>query len=476
MQLRNRLALFSTLLVLVSLAISNGILYTSYVARDTASAQTRISTISPVITNDFATAASSSDPLRTLLATIHGSKAYSSVAILGFLDSGITVNLTRQSGPPVPISSPRNLWRTTSSYSTVVLPNGPYYLKTEKLNAPIRLGSSSASLTKIAFGYSISGTRAAQRQLLIILFATSIISLILAAVGARLLARHALRPLTAFSDVVTAIRTRQDLTLRVPSTHHTDEVGTLTDAFNSTFDQVETMYDQMALQLKKQHQFVADASHELRTPLVIISSTLELLEIHPELPKKERDSLLHEAREEANMMSTLISDLLLLASVDPNDQLREETWNANTFLEQWMEKTALAVAPRHCTTSLSIPDSLVMQGDEKSVEHALDCLSANIADHTPESASVHLTATVGHNALNIRIEDTGPGIPESLRSSAFDRFTTGDPSRHEKHNGLGLAVARTIITAHNGSISFDASNSGGCRLTVILPVLDHTSL
>ncbi len=476
MQLRNRLALFATLLVLVSLAISNVILYTSYIARDTASARTRISTISPVIAADFAQAAASSDPLRTVLATLHGSKAYSAVAILGYLDSGSTVELTSQTGSPVSVRAPRSLWSPTTRYSTVMLPNGPYYMKTETLPAPLPLERGSTTLTRIAFGYSVAGTRSTQRQLLIILIATSIISLILAAAGARILAHHALRPLTALSDVVTAIRTRHDLTLRVPSTHHTDEVGTLTDAFNATFDQVETMYDQLALQLRKQHQFVADASHELRTPLVIISSTMELLEVHPELPKEERDTLLHEAREEADRMSTLISDLLLLASVDPNDQLREETWNANAFIAQWMVKAVHTVAPRSCTTTIAIPDSLELQGDEKGIEHALDCIAANIVDHTPETASAALSGTAENGELRICIDDTGPGIPDTLKPSAFDRFTTGDPSRHEKHNGLGLAVARTIITAHKGTIDLQASPSGGCRVIVTLPTVDRTDV
>ncbi len=476
MQLRNRLALFSTLLVLVSLAISNVILYTSYVARDTASARTRISTISPVITADFAEAASSPAPLRTVLSTLHRSKAYGAVAVLGYIDTGITVNLTSQTATLSRISVPRTFWTAKSGFSTISLPGGPYYMMTESLATPIAAGSSSGSLTRIAFGYSVAGTRTAQRQLLIILVATSILSLVLAAAGARFLARHALRPLTALSDVVTAIRTRHDLTLRVPSTHHTDEVGTLTDAFNATFDQVESMYDQLALQLRKQHQFVADASHELRTPLVIISSTMELLELHPELPKSERDILLHEAREEADRMSTLISDLLLLASVDPSDQLREETWNARTFLATWMAKAVQTIAPRACATSLAIPDMLQLQGDEKGIEHALDCISSNIVDHTPEDATAEIMATVQHGELSICIADTGPGIPEDMTSSAFDRFTTGDPSRHEKHNGLGLAVARTIITAHRGAISLDAPTGGGCRITVTLPVLDITSV
>ncbi|HSH14021.1 MAG TPA: ATP-binding protein, partial [Desulfurivibrionaceae bacterium] len=109
-------------------------------------------------------------------------------------------------------------------------------------------------------------------------------------------------------------------------------------------------------------------------------------------------------------------------------------------------------------------------GDEGLLQRAIDNILQNALDHTPPGQAVHLAMTLAADELSLVIEDEGPGVPEDLLGQLFEPFFRVDKSRGGRGWGLGLAIARDIVSAHDGTIKASAGAPGGLRVSVNLPV------
>jgi signal transduction histidine kinase len=109
-------------------------------------------------------------------------------------------------------------------------------------------------------------------------------------------------------------------------------------------------------------------------------------------------------------------------------------------------------------------------GDEGLLQRAIDNILQNALDHTPPGRAVHLAVTVADDWLTLTIDDEGPGVPDELIGQLFEPFFRADKSRGGTGWGLGLAIARDIVAAHDGVIGAAAGETGGLRVTLRLPV------
>jgi signal transduction histidine kinase len=109
-------------------------------------------------------------------------------------------------------------------------------------------------------------------------------------------------------------------------------------------------------------------------------------------------------------------------------------------------------------------------GDEGLLQRAIDNVLQNALDHTPPGKAVHLGVKVSGDWFSLIIRDEGPGVPEDLLGHLFEPFFRADKSRGGKGWGLGLAIARDIVAAHDGNITADVGESGGLRVTVRFPL------
>jgi two-component system OmpR family sensor kinase len=298
----------------------------------------------------------------------------------------------------------------------------------------------------------------------------------LAAVFGTWLVRRQLRPLHAVAETARQVST-QDLSsgetaieTRVPAgpAHERSEVGQVGAALNTLLDHVDRALAARHRSEQQVRQFVADASHELRTPLATIHGYAELSRRTP----GDAEALLAalgKVETEADRMSGLVADLLLLARLDSGRPLaREEVDVTRLLLEAVAD--ARVVAPTH-HWRLVLPDEPVtVIGDDARLHQVVTNLLGNARSHTPAGTTVTVTAATEDHRVAITVHDDGPGLPPGLGDGAFDRFTRGDSSRTRDSGGagLGLSLVSAIAEAHGGSAAV-TSRPGDTTFTVVLP-------
>ncbi|MFF8026417.1 sensor histidine kinase [Streptomyces sp. NPDC007896] len=286
-----------------------------------------------------------------------------------------------------------------------------------------------------------------------------------------------LRPLRKVAE--TASRVSQlplhtgemDLNERVSDADPRTEVGQVGAALNRMLDHIHS-----ALQARQQsetrvRQFVADASHELRTPLASIRGYAELTRRGREQVGPDTQHALARVESEANRLTVLVEDLLLLARVDVGRPLQFEQTDLVPLVVDTISD-ARAAGPEHIWR-LALPDEpALVLADVARLRQVLVNLLANARTHTPPGTAVTARVQRRGTWLCVDVEDDGQGIPSQLLPHVFDRFTRGDSARSRAtgSTGLGLAIVQAVAAAHGGAATVD-SRPGKTVFTVHLPVL-----
>ncbi len=270
-----------------------------------------------------------------------------------------------------------------------------------------------------------------------------------------------------------------------PMTSHT-EVGRLGLAFNHMVDRVAEALTVRHASETRVRQFVADASHELRTPLASIQGYTEVARrlvnsIADEQANGDRDDLVYalgRVHAESRRMVRLVEDMLLLARLDEGRPLDREQVDISRLVVDAVSDAH--ISGREHRWPLEIPDEpLFVLGDRLRLQQALGNLLSNARIHTSPGTRIVTSLRPGSDgSVIITVNDDGPGIPDELLSEIFERFARGDGSRSRTagSTGLGLAITRAVIIAHDGTIDV-ASCPGSTSFTVRLPrVVDVSEL
>jgi signal transduction histidine kinase len=276
-------------------------------------------------------------------------------------------------------------------------------------------------------------------------------------------AGRALRPVERIRAEADAIGAAT-LHRRVPEPGSGDEVHRLSRTMNAMLDRLEGA-------VTRQRQFVADASHELRNPVAAMRIDLEAALCEgdrADWPEVARTVLAGEARVEG-----LLGDLLVLAAEDEGAALLPRT-------DVDLRQLAVAEATRRRdrgvpVSSTAEAERVLVAGSRSQLERALANLVDNAERHAASQVCVGVTAEAGRAEL--WVDDDGPGIAPADRERVFERFTRLDDSRARDQGGtgLGLAVVRSIVARHRGSVWVEDSALGGARFVVALPVADPPS-
>lgn len=247
------------------------------------------------------------------------------------------------------------------------------------------------------------------------------------------------------------------------------EVGQVGLALNSMLDNVDGALRSRQESETRVRRFVADASHELRTPLASIRGYAELSRREPEPVPPSVLHALSRVESEAQRMTSLVEDLLLLARLDEGRPLEREEVDL-TMLALDAVSDAHAASPHH-QWELDLPDEpVVVTGDQARLHQVLTNLLANARTHTPEGTRVVTTVRPEGSMVRLAVSDNGPGIPNALQDHVFERFTRGDDSRSRAagSTGLGLSIVAAVGQAHGGRVDV-ASRPGATRFSVLLP-------
>ncbi|WP_435771138.1 sensor histidine kinase [Nocardioides sp. SYSU DS0651] len=300
----------------------------------------------------------------------------------------------------------------------------------------------------------------------------ALLGILVAGLAARLVVRRQLRPLTevaATAHAVTALPLDSGeigVTERVPA-HLTDartEAGQVGAALNRLLAHVESSLSARHRSEQQVRQFVADASHELRTPLTTIAGYTELARRRGD--QETAGVALAKVEEEAQRMTALVEDLLLLARLDAGRPLASEPVDLTRLLLEAVDD-ARVVAPDH-VWRIVLPEAaepVEVTGDGRRLHQVVTNLLANARKYTPPGTTV--TVTVRPDGFDVH--DDGPGFPPDLVDTAFERFTRGDAARQRADGvGLGLALVQAIVGAHGGRVAL-RTRPGSTTVAVHLP-------
>lgn len=217
----------------------------------------------------------------------------------------------------------------------------------------------------------------------------------------------------------------------------------------------------------KQEKFVSDASHELRTPLSIFYSSVDLL------MREEKGNLspfgqevLQDVKLEAHLMNKLVNDLLVLARSDNNLLILEkEDVNLSLLVASICKRFSRKIV-NNIRLEQQIPSGIYLNCDEIRIQQLVYILLDNALRYTHEG-KVTVTLTEKTDEKIITIEDTGCGIAKADLPFIFDRFYRADVMREKGGSGLGLSIAKSIVTAHGGELFASSTIGKGSVFTVV---------
>lgn len=327
-------------------------------------------------------------------------------------------------------------------------------------------------------GLPMADVNATASAVTAVIVAVILAGLILAAIAATVIVRLALRPLQRVAETVSHVaelpldRGEVALSVRVPEgdTDPGTEVGQVGAAVNRMLGHIGSALEARQASENKVRRFVADASHELRTPLASIRGYSELTRRGGhELPDDVVYSI-GRIESESLRMTELVEDLLLLARLDEGREIRRAEVDLTALLIDAVSD-AQAAGPDH-VWQLDLPEEPVtVTGDGPRLQQVVVNLLTNARVHTPEGTTVRVGLRADAEGAVVGVADDGPGIPEGILPTLFERFVRGDASRSRKagSSGLGLAIAAAIVQAHHGRIDVD-SEPGATEFRMVLPV------
>jgi two-component system OmpR family sensor kinase len=267
------------------------------------------------------------------------------------------------------------------------------------------------------------------------------------------------------------------LAVRVPpeDANPASEVGRVGQAINHMLNNVEDALAARQASETKVRQFVADASHELRNPLAAIRGYAELTRRDREQLPTEAAYAMSRVESEAERMSHLVEDMLLLARLDSGPDLDLQPCDLSEIVINAVSD-ARAAGPDH-VWQLSLPQyPVIAYGDRHRLQQVMANLLANARTHTPPGTQVHTGVSVSGPEAVLTVIDNGPGIPPEVSNRVFERFARGDASRTRTPDsaaggstGLGLAIVAAVVSAHHGSVAV-TSQPGRTQFTVRLPL------
>lgn len=290
-----------------------------------------------------------------------------------------------------------------------------------------------------------------------------IAALAIAAVGGALLARSALGPIDRVSQTARAITRAHDLGKRIEAANTADEVGRLASTFNEMLARIEELF-------RVQQRFVADVSHELRSPLTAVRGNLDLIRRGTGLDAQARDESLAAIDSEVRRMSRMVADLLLLAQADAGAPIARQSVELDTLLLDVYRQARMS--SDGVRVALGAEDQAIVLGDRDRLKQALLNLVGNAVKYTPSGGEVKLSLEKDDEWVRIAVADTGIGIAAEHIPHLFDRFYRIDKARARDVGGagLGLAIAKSVVDAHNGKITVVSQVGKGSTFTIWLPL------
>lgn len=253
-----------------------------------------------------------------------------------------------------------------------------------------------------------------------------------------------------------------DIAHRIPTDESGDEFDRLAGTLNGMLDRIAGLLDNL-------RQVSSDVAHDLRTPLSRLRQGLEKADLHATTVEAFRGAVVR-AIGEIDAILNIFSALLRIAQIEGGAR-------RGAFRQVDLSALLLRVADAYAPSAEASGRSLTVQiiagveisGDPDLLVQLFANLIENGLQHTPAGTRLVLTLAATPEAARFRLDDDGPGIPESERQRVFQRFYRLDCSRSSAGNGLGLSLVAAVTELHGGVISL-ADNAPGLCVALVFPI------
>jgi heavy metal sensor kinase len=277
----------------------------------------------------------------------------------------------------------------------------------------------------------------------------------------------------ALTPVLEVARTAEsisgsNLSLRIPVRGAGDEIDRLIETFNQMIERIEVNFNQV-------RQFSTDVSHELRTPITVVRGQLEVALFTAKTVEQYRDAIV-DSLSDIERLSQIVRALLLLSQAETGQVvLQKQQLDLVEVADGVVDQFQIPAEGADVTLRF-IKHIARCEGefDLVQIERMLSNLLSNAVKFTPAGGEVRVSIERRDDVAEIRVEDTGQGIPAEHLPHIFDRFYRvrgpGDQASPEKGLGLGLSFVAWIVRAHAGTVNVQSEPGKGTTFTVRLPL------
>ena len=243
-----------------------------------------------------------------------------------------------------------------------------------------------------------------------------------------------------------------------------DELGELSRSFLRMAQKLEQMDD-----MRK--EFISNISHDIQSPLSNIKGYTKLLE-NESIGPEERGHYISIVNGEIKRLSTLTTQLLLLASLDRNeDILKKKSFNVGQQIKELIRNYQWLVSENSIMISYSLPDCEIV-GDPSLLNTVWDNLLSNAIKYNKPEGNIEISIEAKGESILVTFQDTGIGLKNTEVERIFDRFYRADTARTQtiSGTGLGLSIVWTIVQLHDGHVTVNSIEEKGTTFSVQLPI------
>ncbi len=306
-----------------------------------------------------------------------------------------------------------------------------------------------------------------REYLVLYLYSVPMILVISVVVG-WFLAGRALKPFEEITRTAEKI-TYENLNTQIYTKRKEEEIQRLVQAFNAMVKRLDKSFRQM-------RKFNADAAHELRTPLAILQGETEIALRSSSLPEEIR-LVLSSNLEELDRLARIVNDLLTLSEAESGIQvLIKEPVDLKGLVEDLVDQMRLLASDRNLRIEMRSVPELWIDADKLWIRRAIVNLLHNAIKYSKDGGKIKISASMENSTVKLGIRDYGIGILPQDLPHIFDRLYRADPARSRDSGGvgLGLALVKWIIEAHNGSIRVESVVEQGSVFEIFLPASSGT--
>ncbi len=211
-------------------------------------------------------------------------------------------------------------------------------------------------------------------------------------------------------------------------------------------------------------------SHDLRTPLTALVGLADALELSQPALSSEQTELAQAIREQALRTSELVNKVLDMARLQAGGMRLNRQWQSlEEVVGSALKARESLLAGHHVEVQLPT-DLRLIEFDAALIERALVNLLENAAKYTPAGSEITVEAVVRAKEIEIAVSDNGPGLPPGMEQAIFEKFRRGEQQSAKPGMGLGLAICKAIVEAHEGRIWAENRQSGGACFAFTLPL------